>query len=164
MKGRKNFYDPSVHPGEFGERRNLEVGLEMYLTAVFPAGAKSEDDALQAVVIGYWEKANHIHRWFVRNVQNGDDNCDPYPVSREQLQGLLTAVNTILDAKQRLREEPDKVQILAQHALPRQEGFFFGHVTYAEEYYEDLKRTREMLEKALSDEYKFWSFIYQSSW
>ena len=25
--------------------------------------------------LGYWRKANQIHRWFVENVQDGVDNC-----------------------------------------------------------------------------------------
>ena len=25
--------------------------------------------------VGYWRKANAIHGWFVRNVQNGKDDC-----------------------------------------------------------------------------------------
>jgi len=25
--------------------------------------------------VGYWRKANHIHAWFVENVQNGVDDC-----------------------------------------------------------------------------------------
>jgi hypothetical protein len=26
---------------------------------------------------GYWRKANAIHRWFVDNVQDGNDDCKP---------------------------------------------------------------------------------------
>lgn len=33
--------------------------------------------------IGYWRKANHIHNWFIKNVQNGKDDCSVYEVSRE---------------------------------------------------------------------------------
>ena len=28
--------------------------------------------------VGYWRKANHIHKWFVDNVQNGEDDCKEY--------------------------------------------------------------------------------------
>jgi hypothetical protein len=36
--------------------------------------------------IGYWRKANHIHNWFVKNVQNAEDDCRDYYVSRENLE------------------------------------------------------------------------------
>ena len=38
--------------------------------------------------IGYWRKANHIHRWFVLNVQNNEDDCKEHDVTLEQLYGL----------------------------------------------------------------------------
>ena len=31
--------------------------------------------------VGYWRKANQIHRWFVTNIQDGVDNCGDYYVS-----------------------------------------------------------------------------------
>jgi hypothetical protein len=39
--------------------------------------------------VGYWRKANHIHNWFVQNVQNGEDNCKPYYVDIADLMNLL---------------------------------------------------------------------------
>ena len=49
--------------------------------------------------LAYWRKANHIHGWFVKNVQGGKDNCEEYSVSRKQLDLLNTAAMTrsILD-------------------------------------------------------------------
>ena len=35
--------------------------------------------------VGYWRKSNWIHKWFVDNVQDGEDNCEEYKVSKEQL-------------------------------------------------------------------------------
>lgn len=29
------------------------------------------------VKVGYWRKANAVHKWFVENVQDGVDECDP---------------------------------------------------------------------------------------
>lgn len=46
--------------------------------------------------IGYWRKANAIHRWFVENVQNGEDDCRDYFVTKEQLTELLNLVNQVL--------------------------------------------------------------------
>lgn len=38
--------------------------------------------------VGYWRKANYIHRWFVDNVQNGNDDCKEYCVSIKKLHEL----------------------------------------------------------------------------
>ena len=38
--------------------------------------------------VAYWRKANHIHGWFVENVQNNEDDCDEYYVSRTKLEEL----------------------------------------------------------------------------
>jgi hypothetical protein len=39
--------------------------------------------------VGYWRKANQIHKWFVENVQDGNDDCDSYDVSKEKFLELL---------------------------------------------------------------------------
>jgi hypothetical protein len=132
--------------------------------------------------VGYWRKANAIHRWFVEHVQHGDDNCGTYDVSREQLQQLLDTVNQVLetaelvegevtngyrfeDGQMRPMVEAGKVikdPSRAMELLPTQEGFFFGSTDYDEWYYEDLVETKRILEGALSglgDD-----FEYSSSW
>ena len=38
--------------------------------------------------VAYWRKANHIHKWFVENVQDGIDDFRDYYVSSEQLTQL----------------------------------------------------------------------------
>ena len=102
--------------------------------------------------IGYWRKANHIHRWFVENVQDGNDDCKDYYVSRELLENLLE------DCKQ-VKSDPT----LAETLLPTQSGFFFGGTDYDEYYYKDIEDTIQILEEALSDEYAD-NFEYSSSW
>lgn len=39
--------------------------------------------------VGYWRKANMIHKWFVDNVQGGVDECQVTQVSKEQLLSLI---------------------------------------------------------------------------
>lgn len=39
--------------------------------------------------VGYWRKSNQIHNWFVKNVQNGVDDCECYEVTEDDLQKLL---------------------------------------------------------------------------
>ena len=48
--------------------------------------------------VGYWRKANAIHNWFVKNVQNGEDDCKDYYVSVENLKDLL---NLCLEVKEK---------------------------------------------------------------
>lgn len=42
--------------------------------------------------VGYWRKANHIHNWFVENVQDGEDDCRYHgEVTKEDLEELLVS-------------------------------------------------------------------------
>lgn len=47
--------------------------------------------------VGYWRKANAIHRWFVDNIQDGKDECQESYVSKEDIEKLLSVCNNILD-------------------------------------------------------------------
>ena len=65
------------------------------------------------VTCAYWRKANQIHKWFVDNVQGGNDNCGEYYVSHEKLKELRETCRQAIFAK-----DPN--------LLPPQAGFFFG--------------------------------------
>ncbi len=101
---------------------------------------------------GYWRKANQIHQWFVDNVQQGEDDCGNYYVSREQLESLLDICRKI-----------DADNSLAESLLPTQSGFFFGGTEYDEWYFQDIKNTIEIIENCLADESAD-DFEYHSSW
>ena len=106
--------------------------------------------------IGYWRKANQIHNWFVKNVQDGEDDCREYSVGREQLQELLETCEKVL-------EDPS----LREELLPTSAGFFFGSTDYDEYYENDLRETALLLTKILSDTRLNSSnvdFVYTSSW
>jgi hypothetical protein len=130
-----------------------------------------------------WRKANQIHRWFVENVQDGEDDCGSYSVSRDQLKQLLKACKEVLEASELVpgqvsngysfNGEGEKVYMreagqiinnptVAKRLLPTQEGFFFGSTYYDQWYFEDVKETQATLEEELangnaSDHYKYWS-------
>ena len=145
------------------------MGLDMYLTArkfsmkdfhnqelygkLVQEAPFALDSASLEVQIAYWRKANHIHKWFVDNVQNGNDDCHDYYVSRDQLQLLLDNCKIALMHK----EEAPKL-------LPRQEGFFFGSYEYDEYYFSDIQDTIDQLESILKDVPADWEIKYQSSW
>lgn len=102
----------------------------------------------------YWRKANAIHRWFVDNVQDGEDDCGHYDVSREQLADLATLCDDVLEG--RLAPEED---------LPTQSGFFFGGTDYDEWYRRNLEYTRDRIRELLNNpQLEGWDFQYHSSW
>ena len=100
--------------------------------------------------VGYWRKANQIHRWFVDNVQGGVDDCRDAYVSSEDLQKLLD-----------LCKKVQADHSLAESLLPSASGFFFGGTDYDEWYYNDIENTIKILEEALEDGDEFY---YSSSW
>lgn len=108
----------------------------------------------QSVQVGYWRKANQIHKWFVDTCQDGIDQCQRVFVSKEELKSLLTTCEIVLADHSKAESE-----------LPVSSGFFFGSDQYDEGYFEDLKYTVELLKDLLED--PFWEnydFHYQSSW
>jgi hypothetical protein len=143
------------------------MGLDMYLNAkrflwhnenelaekvleAFPEvkGKRVKEVIVEAI---YWRKANAIHDWFVKNVQEGDDNCGYYWVGREQLEELRQLILEALDKKDGT-------------ILPPCQGFFFGSDKIDEYYWEDLRRTEAELAKVLEEFPSGWDFEYHSSW
>ena len=113
-----------------------------------------------------WRKANAIHKFFVDNCQEGNDNCQRHYVSESDLENILEIINQILEIK-----TPVAREMKAEELLPTDiEGCFFGSKEYDDWYYQDLKRTKDTLDKLF--EYQataeagkcFDSFYYQSSW
>ena len=106
-----------------------------------------------------WRKANAIHGWFVDNVQDGVDECQPSRVDEEHLKELLALVNEVLVDHSK-----------APELLPPREGFFFSTTGIDSWYWKDLEFTKKELERVLEEnkleeEQKvFGEFIYQSSW
>jgi len=101
----------------------------------------------------YWGKANAIHRWFVLNVQGGEDDCKMYKVTYEQIEDLLKVIKKVLDSEE-----------LAEECLPSCEGFFFGDTEYNEWYFQYLKKTYDTLTEKLKGYSKKNKFNYWSSW
>ena len=105
-----------------------------------------------SVTCAYWRKSNQIHKWFVDNVQGGEDNCGEYYVSHDRLKELRETCRQALFAK-----DPS--------LLPPQAGFFFGSYDIDEWYWEDIKRTIKKLDRIFAlPEFDKLSFYYTSSW
>ena len=105
-----------------------------------------------SIDVGYWRKANAIHDWFVRECQDGRDECQPSYVGREQLVQLRESCEEVLAKKSK-----------ASELLPTTSGFFFGSTEYDQYYFDDLKQTIEIIDHALKLPTD-WDFEYRSSW
>lgn len=111
--------------------------------------------------VAYWRKANHIHDWFVRNCQDGVDDCREVNVSREQLKELYMACKKILAA----RNNKKTVKKLVQKLLPPAEGFFFGGTEIDEYYFQDIEYTMDVIFKAvIMSAEEDSDFYYRASW
>lgn len=111
------------------------MGLDMYLCR------QNENEEDMLLTIGFWRKANHIHKWFCDHCNNGNEiNCFPVEVSLEQLKELYDVCTRALRAE----TASEKMAI-----LPTCEGFFFGSQEYDEEYDDGLRETMEIIDDAI---------------
>lgn len=112
----------------------------------------------------YWRKANHIHAYFVNNVQDGVDDQEAYEVTEETLLDLKSKLETAISLYESTDlSDADKEDSLNQ-TLPCQEGFFFGGTAYDEYYHEDNKSTLEYVNLVL-DEMDFEKYmLFYSCW
>lgn len=182
------------------------MGLDMYLTREVYVGAYFEHRNVKGEInitvdgkpldidlmnIGeiieqaaYWRKANHIHKWFVDNVQDGEDNCEKYYVSREDMQSLLDVCNEVIANSNLVSgnihngdslkngewvvnmEEGNVIEdpSVAHELLPVTSGVFFGGRDYDEWYLQDVEYTKSRLESILARENDEGDYYYQSSW
>ena len=164
------------------------MGLDMYLTKKTYIGANYEHRGVSGKIditikdspvninlnrvssisehVGYWRKANQIHRWFVENVQDGEDDCREYNVSRQDFQNLLEVVNTVVASE----GTPEESSVI-QEILPPSSGFFFGSTEVDSWYWEDLETTKNIVSKILAEMDEdaknpdVWvDYYYSSSW
>lgn len=179
------------------------MGLDMYLKAskFIGYGQDEKKAAIKAITgsIGktdsdwvvveinaaYWRKANAIHKWFVDNVQDGEDDCKDYDVSREQLIELRDLCNRVLEVAKvkkskvhsgttykdgkEVKEYEDGEVITnsdeIEELLPTVGGFFFGNTEYNTWYLDDLRETVRQIDAIINDpKFGEWSFSYRSSW
>jgi hypothetical protein len=141
-----------------GRRALYPLGEDTYLGQavqdLFPELGGYPDSPVREVSVetGYWRKANHIHRWFVENVQDGTDDCRCYHISRAQLTTLLELCQRVLGFRH-----------LANELLPTSDGFFFGNTQYDDWYYDHIESTITIIERSLALP-DAWCFEYQASW
>jgi hypothetical protein len=146
-----------IYIGAIYDHRNVEASVEIKVNGnVIKINPKKISEISERAA--YWRKANHIHRWFVENVQDGEDDCRDYEVTITQLKELVALCEEVLEKKDNAFSEAN---------LPTEEGFFFGDTEYGTYYYECCEETIQMLNEALEgvfeNDYEV-SFEYHSSW
>ena len=105
----------------------------------------------------YWNRANHIHKWFVDNVQGGIDDCGSYEVGKNQVKALVSACEDVLNHRNN--------SVYAMKNLPTYDGRYFGSLEYDENYYHAVASTKESLEKILKEtDFDNEMLIYDSIW
>ena len=109
--------------------------------------------------VAYWRKANQIHKWFVDNCQDGEDDCKEYYVSTEKLKELHDVCKEVM--KSRGKRNAKKI---IKELLPPSEGDFFGDKEIGEYYYDSLRYTQEELFKLLIVPNDGVEFYYRASW
>ena len=136
--------------------------------------------------VGYWRKANEIHNWFVKHVQDGIDDCGyHHEVTKEILEELLDTCQTVLNSctlvlgqikNGETFKDGEWVPIMedgytiadssvAEELLPTQSGFFFGGTSYDQWYVDDIKDTIDIITKVLeTTDFDKEMIYYVSSW
>ncbi len=103
------------------------MGLDMYIFST-NKGETVDWEADNYEEVGYWRKFNALHAWFVQHVQDGKDDCEPYPLSKEKIEEVLAVLKNV-------KEDPEE----APKLLPPQSGFFFGSTDIDEWYLRDVQ-------------------------
>lgn len=154
------YLSKKVYIGANYEHRNVKGKIEITIDKK-PVKIAFDKVSYIEEQVAYWRKVNHIHFWFVKNVQNGVDECQTAEVSSEQLKQLYTDCKKVLDA----RKDKKKAKKIASELLPPQEGFFFGSTGIDEYYYRDIEYTMDVIFKLViesaGDDVEFY---YHASW
>ena len=112
--------------------------------------------------VGYWRKANWIHKWFVDNVQVGEDDKREYLVSRNNLLKLKELCTKILIDKGNKK--------FAEEVLPPKDGFWFGNTDTSNSdfwlhYFKTLEDAIKFIDIALHYQKVYQAHIYyQGIW
>ena len=137
--------------------------------------------------VGYWRKANAIHKWFVDHIQDGVDDCKYHrEVTKKDLIELRDICKEILENAvlvkgkvkngYRIGEKGNEIPRYEEglfianaevccEKLPTESGFFFGSTDYDQWYLDDIKYTYEMISKVIDEtDFEKQMIFYCSSW
>jgi hypothetical protein len=129
----------------------------------FPEGADEAAEYKNATVrikIGDWRKVNQVHGFFIKECNEGVDNCKDVWVSPDKLRTLRATIEFLLENK-------DSEDILSkiEDNLPLADGFFFGSREIDDYYWYGLENTIPILNKAITlAEDEDCEIYYLASW
>ena len=137
-------------------------------------------------VVAEWRKANAVHKWFVDNVQGGEDDCEWHDeVTKETLEELRDVCKEVIenavlvngkvingytwDGKREVPHYEDgKIVVnseVCSALLPTADGFFFGGTEYNEWYLDDVRYTYDICTRLLEEtDFDKQMIYYLSSW
>lgn len=101
----------------------------------------------------YWRKANQIHQWFVKNIQGGEDDCNEYTVTVEELKQLMDVCYEVITDNSK-----------AEELLPTNRGFFFGGYDYDEYYFTQVTNTYKILKELIEELEEHSKQINKNAW
>ena len=124
------------------------MGLDMYLQR-----KPRKDEDVDVVDLGYWRKANAIHAYFTRDLEDGEDNMRRVYLKKKDLKDLKERCIKVLAGG------PD----VAKELLPRASGFFWGPTDYDDWYLKDIQDTLDIVSEVLND-WKQTDRVYYYAW
>jgi len=124
------------------------MGLDMYLQR-----KPRKDEDVDAVDLGYWRKANAIHAYFTRDLEDGEDNMRRVYLKKKDLVDLQERCMKVIAGG------PDDAKVW----LPTKGGFFWGSQDYDEYYLKDIQDTLDIVSEVLND-WKQTDRVYYYAW
>ena len=159
---------------------------------VYKASKVKKSDYYEDIYeLAYWRKFNALHKWFVDNVQDGNDDCGDYRLTKAKLEEILEILDDLADniilkngtvingyiikrskifKKYRQIPNKEKGKVIknwkyCRDKLPTYNGTMFGSLDYNEYYYNNVvsarDRIREILQRCDVDNEEIY---YSSSW
>jgi hypothetical protein len=155
------YLEAETYVAGYGEDEPTRNNIVTCLESKIGQGVVEDYGVTVKVTVAYWRKANAIHDWFVNNVQNGEDNCAEYKVTRKQLEDLHEVCLKVLGSW----EDTDMREEIAMSYLPTTNGFFFGSTEIDEWYKNSIEYTRDKIRALLGNtKLADATFYYSSSW
>jgi hypothetical protein len=144
---------------------------ELHNITVKLGGKKRKDikpERITTIVetVAQWRKFNSLHKWFLDNCQDGEDNCKEHYVQNKKLVELLELLKQVIQLKPSEDEELSNENIEKLNELfPTHSGFFFGGTEYDEYYFSDVENTINILEELFKEDPDGENdYYYDSSW
>lgn len=140
------------------------MGLDQYIykSKVFNNKNKCEV-AKNECEIAYFRKVNPLHGWILRKTETDPkSNCEYIELNKELLIELSKTLDRIMIKK--AEEGIEKAINLGWCIYPTMNGFCFGSTEYDSNYFDDIKYTKNAIDKIISEWDDDCKYYYYSWW